>query len=67
MKVDSSLPGPAFLLQSQRGYGFKVQTSTDLRSWTDTGPEILSTGKPQPWQPTDLQSPVGFFRLVTTE
>lgn len=67
MKVDPSLPGPTFLLQSQRGYGFKVQTSTDLRSWTDTGPEILSTGKPQPWQPSELQSPFGFFRLVTTE
>lgn len=67
MKVDPSLPGPTFLLQSPRGYGFKVQTSTDLRSWTDTGPEILSTGKPQPWQPSELQSPFGFFRLVTTE
>jgi hypothetical protein len=67
MKVDPSLPGPAYLLQSQRGYGFKVQTSLDLRSWIDAGPEILSTGSPQPWQPTDIQPPVGFFRLVTTE
>jgi hypothetical protein len=64
---DRDAPSPTFLFHVPDGYEFRVQTSTDLRTWTYEGPVMLSSGTPIPWQPVASPLNEGFVRLIAVE
>ncbi len=65
--TDPSVSGPAFLINAPAGYRFQIQTSTNLETWIDSGPTIISSGVPIPWQATPPLPAVEFLRLITVD